>query len=35
MPKYYIITTIPENFKRGRKTLGFTVQGLKERHRKK
>lgn len=34
MPKYYIITTSPKNFERDRKTLGFTVQGLKEKHRK-
>lgn len=34
MPKYYIITTSPENFERDRKTAGFSVQGLKEKHRK-
>ena len=33
MPKYYIITTSPENFDIDRKTSGFTVQGLKERHK--
>jgi len=33
MPKYYIITTSPENFDIERKTSGFTVQGLKERHK--
>lgn len=34
MPKYYIITTSPENFEIDRKKSGFTIQGLKERHKK-
>jgi len=34
MPKYWLITTSPENFKADKETTGFTVQGLKERHKK-
>lgn len=34
MPKYYIITTSPENFEIDRKKSGFTVQGLKDKHKK-
>ena len=34
MPKYYIITTSPKNFDIDRKTRGFTVQGLKDKHKK-
>lgn len=34
MQKYYIITTSPENFEIDRETSGFTIQGLKERHRR-
>jgi len=34
MPNYWLITTSPENFEVDRETSGFTVQGLKERHRK-
>jgi predicted RNA-binding protein len=34
MPNYWLITTSPENFKVDKETSGFTVQGLKERHKK-
>jgi len=34
MPKYWLVTTSPENFKVDKETSGFTVQGLKERHKK-
>lgn len=34
MPKYYIVTTSPENFELDRKGHNFTVQGLKDKHRK-
>lgn len=34
MTKYYMCTTSPKNFEIDRETSGFTVQGLKERHRK-
>jgi predicted RNA-binding protein len=34
MPKYYVITTSPENFEIDKRTSGFTVQGLKEKHKK-
>jgi predicted RNA-binding protein len=34
MPKYWLITTSPENFKADKETSGFSVQGLKERHKK-
>ena len=34
MPKYYIIKTSPENFEIDRRKSGFTVQGLKDRHKK-
>jgi hypothetical protein len=33
-PTYWMIVTSPENFARTRE-LGFTVQGIKSRHRKK
>lgn len=33
-PKYWIIVGSPENFRRSAE-LGFTVQGIKSRHRKK
>ena len=34
IPNYWLITTSPENFKVDKETSGFTVQGLKERHKK-
>jgi len=34
MPNYWLITTSPANFKADKETSGFTVQGLKKRHRK-
>jgi len=34
MPKYWLITTSPENFRVDKESSGFTVQGLKERHKK-
>lgn len=34
MTNYWLITTSPENFKVDKETSGFTVQGLKERHKK-
>jgi predicted RNA-binding protein len=34
MPNYWMITTSPENFKIDKEKSGFTVQGLKERHKK-
>jgi len=34
MPKYYIITTSPENFEIDRKGPKFSIQGLKDRHKK-
>lgn len=34
MPNYWLVTTSPENFEIDRKISGFTVQGLKERHKK-
>lgn len=34
MLNYWLITTSPENFKVDKETQGFTVQGLKERHKK-
>ncbi len=34
MPSYWLITTSPDNFKTDKETSGFTVQGLKERHKK-
>lgn len=34
MPRYWLVTTSPENFKVDKETSGFTVQGLKERHKK-
>jgi predicted RNA-binding protein len=34
MPRYYVITLSPENFERDRNTLGFTHQGLKDKHKK-
>lgn len=34
MPNYWLITTSPENFKVDKETSGFTVQGLKARHKK-
>jgi len=34
MPNYWLITTSPENFKVDKENSGFTVQGLKERHKK-
>lgn len=34
MPNYWLITTSPENFKVDKETSGFTVQGLKDRHKK-
>lgn len=34
VPKYWLITTFPDNFKVDKETTGFTVQGLKERHKK-
>lgn len=34
MPKYYVITTSPDNFEIDRKMSGFTVQGLKDKHKK-
>lgn len=34
MPKYFIITTSPENFEIDREKSGFTVQGLKDKHKK-
>lgn len=34
MPKYWLVTTSPENFQVDKETTGFTVQGLKERHKK-
>ena len=34
MPHYWLITTSPENFKVDKETSGFTVQGLKERHKR-
>jgi len=34
MPNYWLITTSPENFKIDKETTGFTVQGLKDRHKK-
>ena len=32
--RFWLITTSPENFQIDRETTGFTVQGLKERHKK-
>jgi len=34
MPNYWLVTTSPENFKVDKETSGFTVQGLKDRHKK-
>lgn len=34
MRNYWLITTSPENFKIDKETSGFTVQGLKARHKK-
>ena len=34
MPNYWLITTSPENFKVDKEISGFTVQGLKQRHKK-
>ena len=34
MSNYWLITTSPENFKVDKETSGFTVQGLKARHKK-
>jgi len=34
MPKYYIITTSPENFEIDKEGSKFTVQGLKDKHKK-
>ena len=34
MPKYDIITTNPENFERDRNKIKFSIQELKEKHKK-
>ncbi len=34
MKRYFIITTSPENFERDRDTIKFTVQGLKDKHKR-
>lgn len=34
MPNYWLITTSPENFRADKESLGFTLQGLRERNRK-
>ncbi|MEM2130322.1 MAG: EVE domain-containing protein [Candidatus Bathyarchaeia archaeon] len=33
MPKYWLITTSPENFRIDKEQSGFSVQGLRERHK--
>jgi len=34
MPSFWLITTSPRNFRADKEKSGFTVQGLKERHKK-
>jgi predicted RNA-binding protein len=34
MPKYWLVTTSPDNFKVDKEKSGFSAQGLKERHKK-